>query len=741
MNYEAGTTVFTNWTIAREIGTGASGKDYEIHREAAGMKVKAALKVIRLPGTEAELFALRSKVPDEEAQRAYLKNLADETVKRFFVMSGLKSHPHIVSYEDYQVIPREDMPGYDILIRTELVRSLVDYHWEHPLKEEDVLRLGREIGSALDFCERKGIFYREINPGSLFVGEEGQFKLGDFGIADAVEAAFPGPAKAGAGNYMAPEVYMGNAAGPGADTYSLGLVLYYFLNNGRLPFYPPSPAPITLEAQKQAKDRRMSGENIPALIGVSRALSQAVLKMCAYRVPDRYQTAEEMTRDLESLGAVRGAQTKQRAQKSAERTGQQEAQKSIGEEPGEYSKYPKMAASQSGNPRPVKRKKKGALIAGIIIAAVVVLGGGAAAAFFLLTDTGKDVAQTVKEKKEEILGGDEQLPEWTEPLKEYLDEEEEQLLSWVLEASESFEQAEIRQYVDESTYEQRNGDSDSWKTTTVIDTDRQVIMEYIETVDDATYYTKEKGAYYQYHETYGVINARGDYDEYVEKILLDKTAPDYLKYSEDTVTVRLPFDEDDNLDYIEDLRIEKIEEEDGEIQIDIIVEGKSKGADPDEMLESFDLEEEDLALADNGEEVFETYMEAFAGPDNWEQTYSYRITEEHEIVEMSVEYESDYTEEEFEIQQEWMDVQMFIEACKNYKSTGNSDSEAKEKAAQYMEDMRQYYMEYGEDTVNTTDIYTYATGEDCREISKLPTEFKEVTYTEYEKDLNETLYK
>ena len=111
MNYEAGTTVFTNWTIVREIGTGASGKDYEIHREAAGMKVKAALKVIRLPGTEAELFALRSKVPDEEAQRAYLKNLADETVKRFFVMSGLKNHPHIVSYEDYQVIPREDMPG------------------------------------------------------------------------------------------------------------------------------------------------------------------------------------------------------------------------------------------------------------------------------------------------------------------------------------------------------------------------------------------------------------------------------------------------------------------------------------------------------------------------------------------------------------------------------------------------------------------------------------------------------
>ena len=119
---------------------------------------------------------------------------------------------------------------------------------------------------------------------------------------------------------------------------------------------------------------------------------------------------------------MRGAQTKQRAQKSAERTeqqvppkrtectGQQEAQKSIREEPGEYSKYPKMAASQSGNLRPVKRKKRGALIAGIIIAAVVVLGGGAAAAFFLLTDTGKDVAQTVKEKKEEMLGGDEQLP-------------------------------------------------------------------------------------------------------------------------------------------------------------------------------------------------------------------------------------------------------------------------------------------------------------------------------------------
>ncbi len=101
---------------------------------------------------------------------------------------------------------------------------------------------------------------------------------------------------------MAPEVYGNQPYGSKADQYSLGLVLYWLLNERRLPFVSLPPAVPKVSEEREARERRFQGEPLPPPAYGSRELQRIVLKACAFDPQDRYETAEEMLRDLESLG-------------------------------------------------------------------------------------------------------------------------------------------------------------------------------------------------------------------------------------------------------------------------------------------------------------------------------------------------------------------------------------------------------------------------------------------------------
>jgi hypothetical protein len=100
---------------------------------------------------------------------------------------------------------------------------------------------------------------------------------------------------------MAPEVYNNQPYGAKADIYSLGLVLYWLLNERRTPFLPLPPAVPSSGEEDAARRRRFRGEPLPPPAHGSPALQRIVLKACAYAPKDRYQNAEELLRDLENL--------------------------------------------------------------------------------------------------------------------------------------------------------------------------------------------------------------------------------------------------------------------------------------------------------------------------------------------------------------------------------------------------------------------------------------------------------
>ena len=301
MEYAIGTAVLDGWNVTRLLGEGGYGKVFEIERSEFGQTYRAALKVITVPQSSAEVRSVISEGMSVSQAEAYFHGIVEELMHEFSIMFKLKGTANIVSCEDLRVLEHPDGIGWDILIRMELLHPLLPYVYQHPMARRDIIRLGIDICKALELCQRYNIIHRDIKPENIFISDNGDYKLGDFGIARTIERTTSGLSKKGTYSYMAPEVYAGKEYGFSVDTYSLGLVLYRMLNKNRGPFLPQPPEAITFSSREQALARRMSGEALPRPFYGEGRLGEIVLKACAFDPKDRYSSPQQLRQELEAI--------------------------------------------------------------------------------------------------------------------------------------------------------------------------------------------------------------------------------------------------------------------------------------------------------------------------------------------------------------------------------------------------------------------------------------------------------
>lgn len=296
--------IWNGWKVENLIGEGSFGKVYKITREDFGRTYVAALKVIEIPTNKSEIKAIKSEGLTDESVTTYFKSMVEDIVDEFSLMAKLKGNTNIVSYEDHMVVPKKKEFGWDIYIRMELLNPLLDHIETQVMTVKDVVQLGIDICNALEVCQRYHIIHRDIKPENIFVSDIGSFKLGDFGIARQLEKTMSGLSKKGTYTYMAPEVYKGMPYNSSVDTYSLGIVMYRFLNNNRSPFMPPITEQIKFSDREEANLRRFSGEKIPKPCKATDKLSEIILKACSYNPEERYRSPAEMKESLQKyLGA------------------------------------------------------------------------------------------------------------------------------------------------------------------------------------------------------------------------------------------------------------------------------------------------------------------------------------------------------------------------------------------------------------------------------------------------------
>jgi serine/threonine-protein kinase len=142
-----------------------------------------------------------------------------------------------------------------------------------------------------------GIVHRDLSPNNVLISEQGEIKLGDFGIAKAQrkrEQTAAGVIK-GKVAYMSPEQASGAPLDKRSDIFSVGSVLYRMMTE-RLPFEAASDLEQLLKVQK--------GEYTPpreAKKGLSEAVEGIITRAMRLAPSERYQTADEMLVDVERV--------------------------------------------------------------------------------------------------------------------------------------------------------------------------------------------------------------------------------------------------------------------------------------------------------------------------------------------------------------------------------------------------------------------------------------------------------
>jgi tetratricopeptide (TPR) repeat protein len=209
-------TSFANgrYQVKKFLGEGGKKKVYLVHDTLLDRDVA---------------FALIKTEKLDDATRARVNREAR-------AMGRLGDHPNIVAIYDmgehegqpYIVIPV--MPGGD-------VEALIEQAPEHRLPLDKAIDIAKAVCRGLEFAHGKGVIHRDIKPGNIWLGADGTAKIGDFGLALAVDLSRLTQAgmMVGTVTYMPPEQAMGGKVTAKVDLYSLGAMLYEMVT-GRPPF-------------------------------------------------------------------------------------------------------------------------------------------------------------------------------------------------------------------------------------------------------------------------------------------------------------------------------------------------------------------------------------------------------------------------------------------------------------------------------------------------------------------------
>jgi serine/threonine-protein kinase len=167
---------------------------------------------------------------------------------------------------------------------------------------DEALRLARQICGALVYLHAHGIVHRDLKPDNVIIGNDGQIKLLDFGIAMDESARrltwFGLSAPVGTPDYMAPEQVRGRRGDVRTDIYALGTILYEMIT-GALPFAAPSGQ--SMMRAKLNEEPRPPSEIVP---DIDPKVEEILLRAIERSPRERYGTAKEMLDDLEDPSRV-----------------------------------------------------------------------------------------------------------------------------------------------------------------------------------------------------------------------------------------------------------------------------------------------------------------------------------------------------------------------------------------------------------------------------------------------------
>ncbi|OAS83381.1 Stk1 family PASTA domain-containing Ser/Thr kinase [Metabacillus litoralis] len=266
-----------------------------------GKRISGRYKILEVigGGGMANVYLAKDMILEREVAMKVLRfdfSNDDEFIKRFrreAQSATSLAHPNVVSIYD---VGEEDGIYYIVMEYVDgqtLKQYIQQFAPIHPRKAVNIMV---QIVSAIQHAHDNHIIHRDIKPHNILIDHHGNVKVTDFGIAMALSSTTITQTNSvlGSVHYLSPEQARGGLANNKSDIYSIGIVLFELLT-GRLPFDGESAISIALKhLQSETPSPKRWNPDIP------QSLENIILKATAKDSFHRYDSAEEMEKDLET---------------------------------------------------------------------------------------------------------------------------------------------------------------------------------------------------------------------------------------------------------------------------------------------------------------------------------------------------------------------------------------------------------------------------------------------------------
>ena len=276
--FENGTILDNKYQIQTHLGTGGMGEVYRVLDLEQGQE--CALKI------------LNTMVDQKAVHRRFHREF--QVLNRF-------QHPRLVRTYTWGFAEERPYFTMEYLPGKTLEKIIADHAILGQFRASYFFALIQQLAEGLAYIHAQGAVHRDLKPSNIMVleTEEGiETTILDMGLAKLRHLHSASITQTGAtigtAEYMSPEQGKGLWVDHRSDLYSLGIILYEMLT-GAPPFSGQNPISVILKHIRESPPP--IGETH---IAIPEQTKQIVLKLLAKEIVDRYQSAEEVLRDLPS---------------------------------------------------------------------------------------------------------------------------------------------------------------------------------------------------------------------------------------------------------------------------------------------------------------------------------------------------------------------------------------------------------------------------------------------------------